>query len=392
MRELEQPGLRRRWLCCHLGRNACPGALGPAIQRVDLYAAVLSEQPTSTGASTQGLRPRRRAVAYAIAGAVRFDIGHRGRCWAPRDGDRRQRASTRRPMFTVARRGPAAVAPLRLAPALRPSALPKLLGNWPANARSRACARWRPCRTTARPTTCHHRTSLLDSGRPAPRPRGDRLYARGDRGATPSPTRARRTRKTRGRVMRMWGPSRRKRLHDHRGRRRLRPGLVARQRQGRLAGGSDCGRPAVGMGCRSNSPNRRVPAASAPPKRSPSTKPAGCCSASRRIPRRHESRLTMPHLPADQDPRHLHARRHQHGRVLPPGGPAGGRAGAGPAREARDRLLLRVIGSRDPYGKYTDRHGRRDVEHQARPCSSSKSRGTITTSTIASARSRSTNL
>jgi hypothetical protein len=62
----------------------------------------------------------------------------------------------------------------------------------------------------------------------------------------------------------------------------------------------------------------------------------------------------MPHHPPNPHPRHLHARRHQQRRVLPPAGPARGRTIPGAARDA---LLLRVIGSPDPYGKQIDGMG-----------------------------------
>jgi 2-methylaconitate cis-trans-isomerase PrpF len=56
----------------------------------------------------------------------------------------------------------------------------------------------------------------------------------------------------------------------------------------------------------------------------------------------------------NQNSRHLHARRHQQGRVLPLQDLPASCAGAG---QARDALLLRVIGSPDPYGKHIDGMG-----------------------------------
>jgi hypothetical protein len=64
--------------------------------------------------------------------------------------------------------------------------------------------------------------------------------------------------------------------------------------------------------------------------------------------------LIMAHIFHKSKSRHLHAWRHQQGRVLPPAGFAAGGAAAG--RRAR-RLLLRVIGSPDPYGKQIDGMG-----------------------------------
>jgi hypothetical protein len=79
------------------------------------------------------------------------------------------------------------------------------------------------------------------------------------------------------------------------------------------------------------------PAGSIRPRKSQSMKRAACCNASRRIFWRplHEPRRTNPH------PRHLHARRHQQGRVLPLAGPSralpdAGRSARCPAA-ARDR-------------------------------------------------------
>ena len=81
------------------------------------------------------------------------------------------------------------------------------------------------------------------------------------------------------------------------------------------------------------------------------------------VPRffRTRSRVRHDPRPADPHPRHLHARRHQQGRVLPPGRPARRGAGPGPgarcAADARDRLAR-------PLRQAHRWHGRGDLEHQ----------------------------
>ena len=98
--------------------------------------------------------------------------------------------------------------------------------------------------------------------------------------------------------------------------------------------------------------------------------------------------VSVPHFgAAAPHSRHLHARRHQQGRVLPPAGPAARRAGAGPgarrAAAARDRQPR-------PVRRAHRRHGRRHLQHQQVRDPVEEHAARTTTSTTSTARCRST--